>query len=319
VSDWKSFIYKFTPQDIMYKEREMGMFYSYNYFRQYNNNNVIRNHKEFYKKFSNTREFGGNYTNMDHLLKNRFQNTLGHMYHVILRKRPNRILDIGCGDGINLPLANLFPWIHYEGIDYAEKTVEAAKRDYPNIDFSVGDAFELPYEDGSFDMAIMSSVLILYKAEEERVKLLKEAYRILKPGGILVANVWNDTFIIRNTIRLSRIIGRIKGDKLPKDFMGCHFNYTDVKHMVSRTSFKIKERIQTAQLHGLLECLQYITRRKYHRDFGNESIKEKELPQCIKEDIYSQGGQSKTTDIYWGLYKIFENQFAWMNFYILEK
>ena len=266
------------------------MFYSYNYFRQYNDNKEIKDHKEFYKHFSNTREFGGNFTNMDHLVKNRFHNTIGHMYNVILRKQPESILDIGCGDGVNLPLANTFPQIRYEGIDYAEKTVEVAKKNYPKIYFKIGDAFDLPYENGQFDMAILSSVLILYRSESDRVKLINEAFRVLKKDGILVINVWNDTFMIRNSIRLSRVIGKIKKWNLPEDFMGCHFKYQDVVKMVQKTGFRITERICTAHLYGLLECLQYLNGRKYHREFGNEKIKEKVLPQCIKKDLLLTAG-----------------------------
>lgn len=296
------------------------MFYSYNYFRQYNDNKEIKDHKEFYKHFSNTREFGGNYTNMDHLIKNRFHNTLGHMYNIILRKQPEKILDIGCGDGVNLPLANLFPWVDYEGIDYAEKTIEAAQKNYPNIKFKVGDAFKLPYKDGEFDMAILSSVLILYKKESDRVMLLNEAARVLKKDGILVINVWNDTFMIRNSIKLSRVLGNLKHDNLPKDFMGCHFKLKDVKSMVLKTEFRIAEKICTAQLFGLIECLQYLNGKKYHRDFGNEKIKEKSLPQCIKKDLFrTVGKDTKWNKIMWLLYRINEKQFSWMSIYILEK
>jgi len=105
------------------------MFISFNYFRQHNEGKEIKNHKEFYKKFSNSREFGGNFTNYAHLKKNRFVNTLGNMSNIILRQEPRTILDISCGDGVNLPLSRLFPNVEFFGIDYAEKTVEAAKRD----------------------------------------------------------------------------------------------------------------------------------------------------------------------------------------------
>lgn len=296
------------------------MFYSYNYFRQWNNNQEIKNHKEFYKKFSNSREFGGSFTHMDHLRKTRFSNTIGHMYNVVLRKQPDTILDIGCGDGVNLPLANIFPNIEYHGIDYAEKTVEVARKNYPNIHFKIGDAFDLPYENKTFDMAILSSVLILYKSEEDRIKLLKEAHRVLKEDGILVIVVWNDTFFIRNAMRISRMIGKRKGDNLPQDFMGCHFKKRDVDSMIAPAGWKIAERIMTSQLFGVLECAQYLNRKKYHRDFGNEHIKIRSLNQNIKRDLqFEAGGGSGNIQLLWLLYKFHPNGFAWNNMYILEK
>lgn len=296
------------------------MFYSYNYFRQYNNNEEIKDHKTFYKKFSNEREFGGEFTHLDHLVKTRFANMINPMFSIVLRNHPEKVLDIGCGDGVNLPLANLFSEIEYHGLDYAEKTIEVARRNYPNINFKVGDAFNLPYEDELFDMAILSSVLILYREEEDRIQLIKEALRVLKKDGILVLNVWNDTWMIRNCLRLSRALGRIKGDRLPEDFMGCHFNPKDVKSMTVKAGGVIVERIQTAQLFGVLECAQYINRKKYQRAFGKESFHKKKLPQNIKKDLFEQaGGNPWITAVLYRLNKLFKNQFSWFNIYILEK
>lgn len=294
------------------------MFIQKNYFRQWNNNEEITNYKEFYKEFSNKREFGGSYSNWDHLRKSRFNNTINHMYNAILRKKPSNILDIGCGDGINLPLANIFHWVSYEGIDYAEKTIEAAKRDYPNVKFKVGDAFNLPYSDKSFDMAIMSSVLILYKNEEDRIKLLKEAYRVLKDDGILIINVWNDTFIIRNCIRLSEFLGKIHKDKLPEDFMGCHFTPQDVYSMVNKSNFIISQRIKTGELWGVIECARYLNRNKYHRDFGNEAEPSCSITQNINKDVIAYS-KKKYTKFMLNLYSVFPNQFSYYNLYILKK
>jgi len=171
-------------------------------------------------------------------------------------------------------------------------------------------------------MAILSSVLILYKDEKDRIQLLNEAYRILKPDGILVLNLWNDTFMIRNSIRVSRFIGKLKKDDLPKDFMGVHFLGKDVSHMVKYTGFEIEERIKTGQLMGLLESLQYITRRKYHRNFGNEQISGLRSPQNIKKDLFSTVSMEKykfLKGFYWFLFKINKDMFSWMNMYILRK
>lgn len=294
-----------------------NMFISYNYFRQHNEGKKIKNHKEFYKKFSNEREFGGGYSNLDHLKANRFANTFGHMNNIILRAEPQSILDIGSGDGVNLPLSRLYPNIDYYAIDYAEKTVDVASRDFPNVKFSVGDAFHLPYENESFDMVILSSVLIIYRKEKDRVALLKEAHRVLKKNGILVINVWNETFIIRESIRLSRVLGKLKNYNLPQDFCAVHFSAKDVKRMVELSGFRCVERIKTGELHGLVQVVQYMNGRKYHRNFGKEQIAGKKLEQNIKKDIYKTCGDVK--GIYWFVYKLFPKAFSWYNIYVLEK
>lgn len=127
--------------------------------------------------------------------------------------------------------------------------------------------------------------------------------------------------MIRNSIRLSRIIGKIKGDKLPEDFMGVHFNYKDVMHMVNYTSFRIEERIKAKQLMGLLESLQYISRDKYHREFGKEQTTGHRLPQNLKKDLFAEvkrsGGILK--NLLWSTYLINKDAFSWMNIYILRK
>ena len=295
------------------------MYITYNYFKQWNDNSEITDFKEFYKKFSNTREFGGdNYSNLDHLRKSRFINTLGHVYNIVLRKKPDSIVDIGCGDGINLPIANIFPDVKYYGVDYAEKTIEKATKDYPNIEFTVGDAFELPYEDNSFDIAILSSVLILYENEEDRIKLLSEAKRVLKSDGILVLNVWNDTFLLRNIHAYSRWKAKIKGEKIPEDFNGCHFNRSEILGMVKKAGMSVEERINTAELMGMMESIQYLNKNKFHRNFGKEQVNEKNLSQNIKEDLMNNSGIGYF-NIVWTLGRIFPKQFSWMNIYVCKK
>src|SRR4051812_35399721 len=121
------------------------MFITYNYYKQYNDGKEIEDHKTFYKTFSNTREFGASFSNYDHLVKNRFMDNFGHLFNIVLRKQPKKILDIGCGNGVNLPIANIFPSIECHGLDYAEASIANAKVQYPNVNFHIGDAFNTTF------------------------------------------------------------------------------------------------------------------------------------------------------------------------------
>lgn len=53
----------------------------------------------------------------------------------------------------------------------------------PNVSFQVGNVLErLPFADHSFDLVNLRLFIIALKREEWPI-LIKEAYRILKPGG----------------------------------------------------------------------------------------------------------------------------------------
>lgn len=295
------------------------MFYAYNYFRQHNNDEAIENYKEFYKKFSNEREFGGNFSHYDHLIKNRFMDMYGHMINIFLRKMPNSVLDIGCGAGINLPLSKWFDFIDYTGIDYAEKTLEHSKKMYPNIHFQVQDAFNLNLET-KFDLAIISGVLILYKNESDRLKLLENAKNILKDDGLLIAIVWKDSWLLNISIQISKLIAKMKKIKLPEDFMGVHFTEKEAINMFEKANFIVEEKIHTSHLYGALEAVRYLNMKKYKRNFG---VAEKELGneknQNILQDLKKESGSHFLMSFFYFMAKFFPSSLSMFSIYILSK
>lgn len=296
------------------------MFVSKTYYRQYNNDEEITDHKEFYKHFSNTREFGGAFTHFDHLVKNRFMNVFQHTYNAVLRKQPNRIIDIGCGAGVNLPLGRLFPGVEYHGIDYAEKAIQASSAIYPEIKFHTMDAFNLDFEGGHFDLAILSSVLILYKAEADRLRLLAEAGRVLNENGVLLCILWNDAPFLRWSIRLSRLLARMRGVATPEDFLAIHLNEREVRRMFAKSPFELEEVQHTGSLYGLLEIVRYLNLGKYRRTFGaaeREGIAE--WPQNIKADLIQAAGSPWLTRFLFVVQRWFPGPFSMYSFYVLRK
>lgn len=295
------------------------MFYTYNYFRQHNDEKEIENYKEFYKKFSNEREFGGGFSHYDHLIKNRFMDIYGHMINIFLRKMPKNVLDIGCGAGINLPLSKWFDFVNYTGIDYAEKTLEHSRSVYPKVNFEVQDAFNLKFED-KFDLAIISGVLILYKEESDRLKLLENAKNILKDDGLLIAIVWKDSWLLKYSIKLSRLLAKIYKVKLPEDFMGVHFTEKEAMNMFEKANFRVEEKIHTSHLYGALESMRYLNMKKYKRNFG---IGEKEIgdekKQNILEDLKKESGSNFLITFYYLIAKYFPSSLSMFSIYVLSK
>ncbi len=296
------------------------MFILKNYFRQYNNDQAIDNYKEFYKQFSNEREFGGNFSSLDHLIQNRFTSIFGHINNIILRKRPKKILDMGCGNGINLQFSDCYHrYLEYFAIDYAEKTVETAKATYPNAKISCMDAFNMSFEDKSFDMVILSSVYILYEKKEDRIKLLNEAKRVLKDDGVLVLNVWNEAPMIKFSIFISEIIAKFKKIKLPQDFMGYMFTHSDIKSEISLAGFHLTETIFTAKDHGVLDSVRYLRLERYNRNFKNQKQENLSFSQNIESDIAQTSGSKLLTKILFNISKLFPSLFYFYSINLLTK
>jgi ubiquinone/menaquinone biosynthesis C-methylase UbiE len=99
-----------------------------------------------------------------------------------------RLLDVGCGPGsISLDLAGMVS--HVVGIDGADAAIERAnadarRRGVANAEFHVADAYELPFEDAAFDVVHAHQVL---QHLADPVRALREARRVVKPGGIVAA------------------------------------------------------------------------------------------------------------------------------------
>jgi ubiquinone/menaquinone biosynthesis C-methylase UbiE len=107
--------------------------------------------------------------------------------------REGRVLDVGTGSGrIAIRLARLNPALAIEGIDLSRSMLDLAglnarRAGVHNVQFSVGDAKRIPFDDGRFDLVICHQ--LLHQLPEPLVAL-KEINRVARPqGGILVRDV----------------------------------------------------------------------------------------------------------------------------------
>lgn len=117
------------------------------------------------------------------------------------------VLDIGCGWGnLSFALAKTARQVvAYEPVKERIKFVDTRiKQDsVNNMQALCGDALHLPFSDQSFDVVIFNGVLewVGYttqelSAQECQEKALKEAYRVLKPGGRLYLAIENASSLI---------------------------------------------------------------------------------------------------------------------------
>ena len=95
---------------------------------------------------------------------------------------PGRILDLGTGTGVvAIALAERYPEAEVVGIDISRGMIEEARRKLPpelagRVGFEVGDASELSFADGEFDLVVLSNM----------IPFSGELARVTAPGGTLV-------------------------------------------------------------------------------------------------------------------------------------
>jgi ubiquinone/menaquinone biosynthesis C-methylase UbiE len=86
---------------------------------------------------------------------------------------PVRTLDVACGTGF---ITQHLPG-EITGLDQSEAMVAIAQERLPEASFVVGDALDLPFEDGSFDR-LFTSYFYCHLEEPERRRFLAEARRV---------------------------------------------------------------------------------------------------------------------------------------------
>lgn len=95
------------------------------------------------------------------------------------------VLDVGSGPGHQaFEMAQVVGSEgHVEGVDSAEGSVDTGTRrcsGFDNVNFTLGDAYNLPYDTSTFDVAMSSQV---FEYLDDIPKALGEMFRVLKPGG----------------------------------------------------------------------------------------------------------------------------------------
>lgn len=108
-------------------------------------------------------------------------------YSLLGRKKLDKLLDVGYGGGTFIPqlkkIANKVYGI--DTIPNPQIVKKILRKEGISVNLVVGSIFKPPYKNNFFDAVVCISVLEHFKGRELN-KAVKEMYRVLKPGGILV-------------------------------------------------------------------------------------------------------------------------------------
>jgi len=118
------------------------------------------------------------------------------------------VLDAGCGSGrFTMAMAMMGARLAH-GVDLGATSLENARRvakeaGLPNVEFRVGDALALPYDDQSFDFVWCNGVL---HHTQDIERGLRELYRVLKPGAQAFVYLYGDGGLFWHSRRRMRPI-----------------------------------------------------------------------------------------------------------------
>lgn len=101
-----------------------------------------------------------------------------------VHRSPFTILDLctGTGDLAGI-LKEKYPEAKVVGVDFSPQMLEIARQKHPSIEFLEADCTNLPFEDESFDLCVISFGL---RNIEDMGKAIAEIHRVLRPYGLFI-------------------------------------------------------------------------------------------------------------------------------------
>ena len=100
------------------------------------------------------------------------------------------VLDVACGTGVVAREAadRMGGRGRVVGLDLNQGMLAVARRLRPDIEWRQGDAAELPFDDGSFDVVLCQAALMFFP---DRGGALREMARVAAEGGTVAVQVWD--------------------------------------------------------------------------------------------------------------------------------
>lgn len=162
-----------------------------------------------------------------------------------------RLLDGGCGLG---------EWtVHFTrqgyptvGLDLSSDTIAQLRSVFPDQEFHVGDIRATGFSDGSFDGYFSWGTFEHF--EDGIDGCVREAWRILKPGGYLFARVPFDNLRHSFAAAFARV-GSAKPDSKRMRFYQWRFTRGEFQQALTRNGFEVVELRLVAKRQGVLRFL----------------------------------------------------------------
>ena len=148
-----------------------------------------------------------------------------------------RLLDVGCSSGVlTAAIAETLPKATIIGLDSYRQAIIFARSKYPHIDFKIGDAHKLPFQDKAFDLVICTETL---EHLVDPKQALVEIKRVLKKDGKAIISMDSGSLLFKIVWYLwTKTKGRVWQDAHLHEFNG-----KLLENLIKEAGFIIKKRI----------------------------------------------------------------------------
>lgn len=159
-----------------------------------------------------------------------------------------RILDGGCGLG-DWVLALRNKGFDMVGLDLSQKTIDQLKTRFPEVEFVAGDIRKTQFLPSYFDAYF--SWRVFEHFEMGPLDCLKEAMRLLKPGGLLFVSVPQDN--LRHSLR--SVFSKALTAPIPNRFYQYRFTRQEIAHQLGLAGFELLAVKAIHKKQGVLRAL----------------------------------------------------------------
>lgn len=174
--------------------------------------------------------------------KNNLFQRLWHSHKIKLASRImkrikfNNCLDVGCASGYMVSeIYKSFPHAKYFGIDIYDKSIEYAKKTYPQIKFQIASAAKLPFNSNYFDLILFYETI---EHVEDPKECLQEIKRVLKKDGTLILTMDSGSLLFR-------LVWFIWENTKGNIWQGAHlhpFHHDQLEDIIKEAGFTIKNK-----------------------------------------------------------------------------
>lgn len=165
--------------------------------------------------------------------------------------RKGKIIEAGCGLGYYV-LALARRGYKIEGVEWSHEAVRLIKKRYPKLKVKTGDVRKLPVKDGYY-LGIISLGVVEHDRKGPE-KYLAEAYRVLRPGGVVFISVPHFNLLRR----IKSLLGFYRGTSAGLDFYQYAFTEKEIDSLIEKAGFKVINHFRYDAYKGIKEELPFL-------------------------------------------------------------